>query len=52
MTISLQVCHLATRQINFQLELLSMIDKQDKEIASIFHLVESILANAPFVTEV
>ena len=29
MTISLQVCHLATCQINFQLELLSMIDKQD-----------------------
>ena len=40
-----KVCHLATWQINFQLELLSMIDRQNIEIASIFHLVESMLAN-------
>ena len=48
MTISLHVCHLATCQINFQLELLSIIDKQDIEIASIFHLVESTLAKRAF----
>ena len=29
-----------------------MIDRQDIEIASIFHLVESMLANALFVTVV
>ena len=47
-----KACHLATWQINFQLELLSMIDRQNIEIASIFHLVESMLANALFVTAV
>ena len=39
-------------QINFQVELLSMIDRKDIEIASIFHLVESMLANALFITVV
>ena len=45
-----KVCHLATYQINFQVELLSMIDIQDIEIASIFHPVESMLANVLFIT--
>ena len=40
------VTYLATRQINFQLELLSMIDRQDIEIISIFHLVKSMLATS------
>ena len=35
-------------QTNFQLEILSMMDRQDIEIASIFHLVESMLANPLF----
>ena len=40
-------------QINSQLELLSMIDRQDFKIASIFHLlVESMLANAFLITVV
>ena len=46
------VCHLATCHINFQLEVLSTIDRQDIEIASIFHLVGSMLANALFLTVV
>ena len=43
----LTVCHLATCQINFQFELLSMIDRQDIDI---FHLAESMLADALFIT--
>ena len=39
-----------TCRINLQLELLSMIDRQVIEITSIFHLVESMLANALFIT--
>ena len=38
-----------TSRINFQLELLSMIDRQVIEITSIFHLAESMLANALFI---
>ena len=41
-----------TCRINFQLELLSMIDRQVIEITSIFHLAESMLANALFITMV
>ena len=47
-----KVCHLVTCQITFQLELMSMIDRQDIEIALIFHLVESLVANALFTTVV
>ena len=41
-----------TCRINFQLELLSMIDRRVIEITSIFHLAESMLANALFITMV
>ena len=42
-------CHLVICQINFQPELLFMEDRWDIEIVSMFHLVESMLANALFI---
>ena len=41
---------IATCRTNFQLELLFTTGRQDIETASMFHNVESLLANAPFIT--
>ena len=42
-------CHQAICQINFVLDLLSITGRQDVGAASIFHLVELLLASAPFI---
>ena len=41
-------CHQAICQTNFVLGLLSIIDRQDSGTPLIFHLVELLLASAPF----